>query len=102
MEEKFKIIAVGSTEFIMGFKLAGVNAIETDTPTPIFEKLLKDQEVGIIVTDDKTINLVDEKVKENALESVKPVTVVLSQDSSGQEALQKMIKKSLGVDLWKD
>lgn len=117
MGDKYNIIAVGSSEFIMGFRLAGLQAIETASnaelligakksetlrdPTQVFEELLKENKVGIIVTDDKTINLVDEKVRKKALESVKPVTVVLTLDNSGQEALQKMIKKSLGVDLWK-
>jgi vacuolar-type H+-ATPase subunit F/Vma7 len=101
-ELKYSIVAVGNTEFNMGFRLTGIRAIETTEPTPIFEELLKEKKVGIIVTDDKTINLVEEKVREKAEASVKPVVVVLSLDSSGQDALKKLIKKSLGIDLWKN
>ena len=115
---KYSIIAIGDSEFITGFSLTGIKTIRTKAhgdrissiskseallePTPIFEKLLSEQKIGIIITDDKTINSVNEKIRKKIEESVKPVTVILSLDSSSQDRLKEMIKKSLGVDLWKN
>ena len=60
MEEKYNILAVGDQEFIMGFKLAGLKTLEAEEdPTNQFKELLKNQEIGIIVTNDKTINQVE-------------------------------------------
>lgn len=102
-EMKYSLLAIGSTEFTMGFRLTGINTIESRSDsTEIFEKILNEKEVGIIVTDEKTMESVDEKTRQKVQDSVKPVTVILSHNSSGQDALKKMIKKSLGVDLWKN
>lgn len=101
-ELKYSIIAIGGPEFVMGFSLTGIKTIKTTEPTPIFQKLLGEKELGIIITDDKTINSTEEKTRKKIEDSVKPVTVVLSLDSSSQDRLKEMIKKSLGVDLWKN
>ena len=95
------IIALGGQEFILGFQLAGIKGtIEVSSnPTQDFKELMKKPEVGIIITDDATIKKLPERDRYMVESSVKPVVVVLSTEDYS-EGLRKMIKKSIGVDVW--
>lgn len=102
----FKIIALGGSEFTLGFRLAGIETVEISEekkkePQGYFEELFIDEGLGIIITDDKTMGALPEHFRADVEARVKPVTVMLSTAAS-QETLRKQIKKSIGVDLWKD
>ncbi len=100
MTEQFKIIALGGSEFTLGFRLAGVETIETSNSKEDFEKVLQNKDVGIIISDEKTMQELPIYFREAVEAMVKPVTVTLSTTSSAQETLRKKIIKSIGVDLW--
>ena len=97
----YTIKALGSSPFILGFRLSGISVHESENPRQEFEALLQDKELGIIITDDATINSLPPYFREQVEKKVKPVTVVLSTSSASQETLRKQILKSIGVDLWK-
>ena len=99
-EKEFKIVAVGGPEFSVGFKLAGIETIETTDPKEDFEKLMVDQSIGIIICDDDVLKELPEQLREDIEAKVKPVTVALSTTTAAQETLRKKIIKSIGVDLW--
>ncbi len=98
-----EIAVVGGSEFVLGFRLAGIKkALEVEeAPNEVVRKVMEDEDVGIIIIDQKTIDKLDERTREDVEMSVSPVAVILSEESS-QESLRKMIKKSIGVDLWQD
>jgi len=96
-----EIVALGSSEFILGFQLAGIRrTIDEDNNLDTnVEDLLNDKEVGIIITNQETVDKLSIKTKEHLLNSVDPVAVLVSADA-GDENIRAMIKKSIGVDLW--
>ena len=95
-----KIVAVGKSEFTLGFRLAGIETVEALNPREDFEKLFAASDVGIIITNEQTMQELPLFFREIVEEKVKPVTVVVSTDAANNEALRKKIKKSIGVDLW--
>ncbi len=95
-----KIITVGSSEFCLGFRLAGIQTIVTKSPKEKMEKLFGSPETGIIITDEKTMNELPLFFRETVESKIKPVTVVVSSDAISNETLRKKIKKAIGVDLW--
>ncbi len=100
-----RIIALGQSEFVLGFRLAGISTIETSETSAAqlnFEKSMEDPDIGIIITDDVTLESLPTDFREKVEAAVKPVTVVLSRDATSNETLRKKIKKSIGVDLWSD
>lgn len=97
-----KIIALGQSEFILGFRFAGIPALETQDALADFESAMAEPEIGIIITDEVTMSTLPLDFREKVEASVKPVTVVLSRDATSNETLRKKIKKSIGVDLWSD
>lgn len=99
------IAIIGGEEFTLGFRLAGisrvVDIVEGKNPADNFMDLLSQKDIAIIMTDDTTMNLLDERTRDEVESSILPVVVTLSTEAS-QEGLRKLILKSIGVDLWKD
>ena len=99
-----KIVAVGKPEFTVGFWLAGIQTVEIKDAQKRFEeefeKLFAREEIGIIITDENTMNQLPPFFREIVESKVKPVTVVVSTDAASNDTLRKKIKKAIGVDLW--
>lgn len=95
-----KIIALGPSEFVLGFRLAGIQTQEIQSAKEDFEVLFTDTALGIIITDETTMQQLPLFFREVVEARVKPVTVVVSADATSNETLRKKIKKSIGVDLW--
>ena len=95
------IAALGGPEFILGFQLAGIKqTVEvSQNPDADFRKLMGDKNIGIIMTDENTVKKLIDRDRLRVESSVNPVVVVLSTEDYS-EGLRKMIKKSIGVDLW--
>lgn len=97
-----KIAVAGSNEFVVGFRLAGVRDIFEVTSNYFNElKNLKNKkEIGIVVVDEKIMENLDPYQKLVIEASVDPVFIPVSTKAE-QDSLKRLIKKSIGVDLWK-
>lgn len=98
------LAVIGRSEFVVGFQLAGIKrVVELDGPPEKAEEAVKDamadQTIGIIIIDEEIVQKLPERSRDVLNASTRPVAVVLSTQSS-QDALRKMIRKSIGVDLW--
>ncbi|MBT3465191.1 V-type ATP synthase subunit F [archaeon] len=100
-----EIYVVGGSDFTLGFYLTGirniVNVVEKKDVERTFLKLSSNTNIGIIITDNITVSKLPTVLKKKVENSVKPITVVLSEDDSSQDNLRDMVKRSIGVDLWK-
>lgn len=97
------ISVAGSSKFVLGFQLAGIRKtyeIESD-PYLKIKKIMEDENTGIIIAEEELMKKMDERDRNEIEESVKPVVIVISEESSS-EGLRKMIRKSIGIDLWQD
>ena len=88
-----QVCAVGSDEFTLGFRLVGIKSYQ-----PQELKTLTKGQVGVIVTDEKTMNGLDETERKDYENSIRPIFVVLSETAS-QESLNRLIKRSIGIEL---
>ena len=97
-----KIAAAGSNEFVVGFQLAGIrDTIELgSSPFNELKNLKSKKEFGIVVVDEKIMENFDIHQKLDIESSVEPVFIPLSTKVE-QDSLKRLIKKSVGVDLWK-
>ena len=95
-----ELAVIGKEDFCIGFSLAGVrNVFETAEPADAIERVNQNQEVGVVIFDESLLNKIDEFEKSKIEGSVRPVFVMLSLNEES-DALRKMIKKSIGVELW--
>ena len=98
-----ELAVVGSSEFVTGFRLAGVKKIyeaKDDELESVVTKVLEDSDVGIFVMHGDDVNKLPEILRDTLSESVEPTVVTLG--GTGESSnLREKIKQSVGVDLWK-
>ena len=97
-----KIAVIGGNEFVVGFELAGIKqVIESDeNPFRQMKSLVGSKEIGIVVVDEKIMDGLASHERLQIESCVEPVFLPLSQKAE-QGNLRRLIKKSIGVDLWK-
>ena len=97
-----KIAVVGGSEFIVGFQLAGIKDVVEINENYFNElKNLKNRkEICIVVVDEKMVENLEQHQRFDIESSVEPVFIPISINVE-QDSLKKLIKKSIGVDLWK-
>lgn len=96
---KKNIAVIGSDEFILGFRLAGVE--KTYNPSNYGEKiqeLIDRQDLGIVVADENDLENLSERVKREVIQSVDPVVVTLS-ETPDSSRLNERIRKVIGADI---
>ena len=95
-----ELAVIGREDFCLGFGLAGVRSVyETDNPTEALKEVIADGSIGVVVFDESLLGGLDEFEKARLETSVRPVFVMLSLNEEC-DALKRMIKKSIGVELW--
>ena len=100
-----EIAVLGNEHFVIGFEMAGIRNAFVAGKEDInkrFEEIMERKDTGILIMDNKDFESLSERLKEKALTQVQPTVVVLSHDVSAEENLRLMIKRSLGIDLWKE
>ena len=97
-----KIAVAGGSEFIVGFQLAGIKDVVeiNDNYFAKLKNLKNRKELGIIVVDEKIMDKLETHQRLDIEASVEPVFIPLSAKVE-QDSLRRLIKKSIGVDLWK-
>lgn len=97
-----KTAVLGSNEFIVGFQLAGIkDTIEVSSnPLDDINKLKEKKELGVVIIDEKIMENLDKHDRIDVEDSVDPVFIPVSTKVE-QDSLKRLIKKSIGVDLWK-
>ena len=97
-----KIAVVGGNEFVVGFQLAGIkNIVEvSDKPFIDLKNFKNQKEIGIIIVDEKIMEGLETHQRLEVESSVEPVFIPLSTKVE-QDSLKRLIKKSIGVDLWR-
>ena len=97
-----KIAAAGGNEFIVGFQLAGIrDTIEIgNNPFNELKNLKNRRDIGVIVVDEKIMESLESYQRVEIEASVEPVFIPVSTKVE-QDSLKRLIKKSIGVDLWK-
>jgi len=99
-----EIAVIGNSEFILGFRLAGIRktyAAENDER--LIEHItsaLKDTDVGILVLRSSDMEKVPRKLRVTLENSVRPTVIAIGAEEGGL-SMRERIKRSVGVDLWK-
>jgi len=96
-----KIAVVGSEEFVLGFRLAGIRDVfvanESNYQSVIGEAM-SDAEVGILAVAAEDLNYLPQNVRSRVMDSIQPVIVPVGGDESD---LRERVKRVIGVDLYK-
>lgn len=100
-----EIAVVGNSDFILGFRLAGVEntvAAEDDASfTDAVTRLMADESVAILVIRGSDMGRLPERLQAELGESVRPTVVSIGGGEVGGLSMREKIKRAVGVDLWK-
>jgi len=95
------IAVLGSSEFVLGFRLGGVKRIYTAKPNDYEAKVLEligDGTIGVLAIDSSDLELMSPNVRRKVMESIAPVVVMVGKAESD---LREKVKRAIGVDLYK-
>ena len=99
-----EIAVIGNSEFILGFRLAGIlktYAAENDEKlNEYITSALSDGQVGILVLNSSDMERLPRRLRTTLENSVKPTVIALGGEEGGL-SMRERIKRSVGVDLWK-
>ncbi len=99
-----EIAVIGNSEFILGFRLAGIHktyAAESDEKLiEHITSVLQDTSVGILVLNSSDMEKVPRKLRVTLENSVRPTVIAIGAEEGGL-SMRERIKRSVGVDLWK-
>lgn len=97
-----KLAVAGSNEFVVGFQLAGIKDVFEvgNKPYNALKNLKNRKDIGIVVIDEKVMERLEAYQRFEIEDSIDPVFIPVS-TSVEQDSLKRLIKKSIGVDLWK-
>ena len=97
-----EVAVIGSEDFTLGFRLAGIRKVITATKENMEEKIgevLKDKSIGILVMRNEDMNALSPSLKRSLVESIEPVVIAIGRIE--EVDLRERIKQAVGVDLWK-
>ncbi|MDD1717196.1 MAG: V-type ATP synthase subunit F [Methanoregulaceae archaeon] len=99
-----EIAVIGSSEFIVGFRLAGVRKIyaaeDDEKLRRHINSVLEDGEVGILVMDSRDMGRIPARLRTTLENSIRPTVIAIGGEEGGM-SMRERIKRSVGVDLWK-
>ena len=96
-----EIAVIGSDEFTLGFRLAGVRRVFVAGKDDYQEKMqeaMSDANVGILAVNAEDLQCLPNNYKTRVLDSIQPVVVPVGGDQSD---LREKVKRVIGVDLFK-
>jgi V/A-type H+/Na+-transporting ATPase subunit F len=97
-----QIAVLGSEQFTLGFRLAGVrgilNAVEVEDLERTALKVLQNPDVSILIMETKDVSRLDGRVRHELVSSVRPTLVAVGAEEDN--TLREKIKQAVGVDLW--
>lgn len=95
------IAVIGSDEFTLGFRLAGIRRVFVANSENYQEKILEalsQSTIGILAVDAKDLDNLSFQVRNRVMDSIQPVVVPVGGDESD---LREKVKRVIGVDLYK-
>ncbi|HQJ39721.1 MAG TPA: V-type ATP synthase subunit F [Methanoregulaceae archaeon] len=99
-----EIAVVGSSDFVLGFRLSGIRKTYTaesdEKLAEYITRILDDGTIGILVLQSRDMNRIPRRLQTTLENSVKPTVIAIGGEEGGM-SMRERIKRSVGVDLWK-
>lgn len=97
-----EIAVVGSPQFTLGFRLAGVRRIWDGVTEDELERGIalarKDHDIGILLLATADLQRISQRTRSELVSSVRPTMVAVGVEEDN--TLREKIKQAVGVDLW--
>lgn len=98
-----EIAVVGTSDFVIGFRLAGIRKTYDASPGELeakIQSLLDDKTVGILIVHSDDLAKLSPHMQKTLDDSVEPTVIAIGGKGESTN-LREKIKQAVGVDLWK-
>jgi V/A-type H+-transporting ATPase subunit F len=98
-----EIAVVGNSDFVLGFRLAGIRKTYETASSDIESKIqdvMNDNTVGILVVHNDDLKKLSLQMQKTLDDSVEPTIIAVGGKGESTNIRDK-IKQAVGVDLWK-
>lgn len=96
-----EIAVVGSEEFVVGFRLAGIRKVYGVTQDKLLETIVKamdEPEVGILAVHQDDLQKLPPQLRAKMMESVDPVVIPVGLEEGD---MRDKVRRAMGIDLYK-
>jgi V/A-type H+-transporting ATPase subunit F len=96
-----EIAVIGSEEFVVGFRLAGIKKVYAVSPDNLLEKIVQvmdEPEVGILAVHSKDLERLPPQLRAKMMNSVDPVVIPVGLEEGD---MRDKIRRAMGIDLYK-
>jgi V/A-type H+-transporting ATPase subunit F len=96
-----EIAVIGSEEFVVGFRLAGIKKVYAVSPDNLLEKIVQvmdEPEVGILAVHTKDLERLPPQLRAKMMDSVDPVVIPVGLEEGD---MRDKIRRAMGIDLYK-
>ena len=97
-----EIAVVGSEEFVVGFRLAGIKKVYGVAPEKLQETILQlaqEKSVGILVVHTKDLERLPQQLRDKLMASVEPVVIPVGEEEGD---IRDKVRRAMGIDLYKN
>lgn len=94
------IAVIGSEEFVLGFRLAGVKRCHSgtmDEADALLGRAMDDASVGLILVEEAFFTGLGQASRERIMQGISPVVIEIG---LGESELRAKVKRAVGVDLY--
>lgn len=92
---------IGSEEFVVGFRLAGIKKVYAVSPDNLLEKIVQvmdEPEVGILAVHTQDLERLPPQLRAKMMNSVDPVVIPVGLEEGD---MRDKIRRAMGIDLYK-
>lgn len=92
---------IGSEEFVVGFRLAGIKKVYAVSPDNLLEKIVQvmdEPEVGILAVHTQDLEKLPQQLRAKMMDSVDPVVIPVGLEEGD---MRDKIRRAMGIDLYK-
>ena len=96
-----EIAVVGSEEFVVGFRLAGIKkvyGVPWEKLQDTIAELMEKKDIGILAVNTKDLERLPQLFTDRIMNSVDPVVIPVGEDEGDMRA---KVRRAMGIDLYK-
>ncbi len=96
-----EIAVVGSEDFVVGFRLAGIKKVYGVPPEKLQEtivSLMEQRDIGILAVHTTDLEQLPQHLKDRMMGSVDPVVIPVGEEEGD---IRDKVRRAMGIDLYK-
>lgn len=97
-----EIAVVGSEDFVVGFRLAGIKKVYGVPPDKLQEtisQLVQEKGVGILAVHTTDLERLPQQMRDRLMASVEPVVIPVGEEEGD---IRDKVRRAMGIDLYKN